>query len=299
MKRSAIVALGLLFVATAAPAASTPLEIAYGIVIRDSATDRASYRMSFRAFIPTAVPSADFEPKLDEVSFGVGPYACVTLPARARGLHVKVRKKGTHLVYLRPGRTKTWLRLLDVNFASGVVRVVANKIPLGDAGASPDGVALALRLGGLDYAGVLGGTGDGGGPQASSDPYPFTPLDSSLYADVQNASTTVVSDANGWAAVWTSYCHDAAPRPEVDFTTNVVAAVFIGARDAKNYDLVIQDVRRVNDQIVVQYLETRPGGQCSPAFDPIALAAFASISRGSWGTLVFEHLVKTDCIAGR
>jgi hypothetical protein len=303
MRTSALIACAALVavVGTTRADSPAPLTISYGIVIRDDARNSASYRLNFRGIVAAELPGPLFVPKLDQVSFGVGPVARLTFAPRSRGLHVKVRKKGTHVVYVRPHGVKTWLRRLDVNFATGVVRVVARGMPLGDSGASPGGVALSLRLGALEYAGVLGGTGEvgEGDPGQAGTAVPFTRLDSSMYSFVDNASTAVVEDVNAWASVWSSYCHDLLPRPEIDFATNRVAVVFLGEREAKNYDVQITNVLLRGDALFVQYTETRPSGQCYSVFEPISLAAFAAIPRGQGSTVTFEHLVHPDCIAGR
>jgi len=303
MKTTAILACAALLAVVGPTRADppTPLSIAFGIVIRDNALVSASYRLNFRGLIAAEPPGPSFVPAIDQVSFGVGPVSRMTFGPRARGLHVKVRRKGTHVVYTRPRGVKAWLRRLDVNFATGVVRVVARGIPLGDAGASPGGVAVSLRLGALEYAGTIGGTGGvgEGDPGAAGVAVPFTPLDSSAPSFVNNASTAIVGDVNAWATVWTSYCHDLLPRPQVDFTKDYVAVAFLGSREARNYDVAFTNVVLRGDALFVQFTETRPSGQCYSLFEPISLAAFASFPRGPWASITFDHLVHPDCISGR
>ena len=68
----------------------------------------------------------------------------------------------------------------------------------------------------------------------------------------------VVRSPAEWAALWKAH---AAPQtaPVVDFSTNVVAAVFLGTRPTAGFRVDIVGARREADVLVIEYAERAPG----------------------------------------
>ena len=61
-----------------------------------------------------------------------------------------------------------------------------------------------------------------------------------------------------WEALWKS--HGAAqPAPAVDFTTEMVVAVFLGAQPTGGFAVEITGARLEGDTLVIRYVEQRPG----------------------------------------
>jgi hypothetical protein len=70
-------------------------------------------------------------------------------------------------------------------------------------------------------------------------------------------NTVIVRSAAEWGALWKSHAGPQ-PAPAVDFSMNVVAAVFSGMRPTAGYRVEIVGTRRENDSLVVEYVERRP-----------------------------------------
>ena len=66
----------------------------------------------------------------------------------------------------------------------------------------------------------------------------------------------VRSDAE-WTALWREHAAVTA-MPAVDFTTRMVAGVFLGSRPSAGFDVEIVAVRRDGDGTVIEYVERRP-----------------------------------------
>lgn len=68
----------------------------------------------------------------------------------------------------------------------------------------------------------------------------------------------VVRSPAEWDTLWKSHAGPQAV-PVVDFSTNMVAAVFLGERPTGGYRVAIVGVRRENDALVLDYVERAPG----------------------------------------
>jgi len=68
----------------------------------------------------------------------------------------------------------------------------------------------------------------------------------------------VVRSPAEWAALWKAH---AGPQtaPVVDFSTNLVAAVFLGTRPTAGFRVDIVGARREADVLVIEYVERAPG----------------------------------------
>jgi hypothetical protein len=61
-----------------------------------------------------------------------------------------------------------------------------------------------------------------------------------------------------WEALWTAHA-GRAPLPEVDFSTEMVVAVFLGTRPTGGFGVEIIGAHTENGALVVEYVERRPG----------------------------------------
>ncbi|MFZ3288818.1 MAG: protease complex subunit PrcB family protein [Telluria sp.] len=87
----------------------------------------------------------------------------------------------------------------------------------------------------------------------------FTSIESSRRSNVVVARTDVIKDAVSWAALWSKHAANGAPAPAVDFSTNMVVAVFAGARPNGCYSTGIGAVYRVGNTINVARVDAVPG----------------------------------------
>ena len=75
---------------------------------------------------------------------------------------------------------------------------------------------------------------------------------------VNNPREVVVRTLPEWEALWKSHAGPQ-PAPAVDFSTSLVAAVFLGTRPTAGFGVEISATRRENDALVVEYVERAPG----------------------------------------
>ena len=86
---------------------------------------------------------------------------------------------------------------------------------------------------------------------------PMRSLDKGISSQIDTAKQVSARTADEWASLWTAHA-DGRPRPAVDFTKEVVAAVFLGTRPSAGFAVEIVGARRDGATLVVSYKETRP-----------------------------------------
>lgn len=69
---------------------------------------------------------------------------------------------------------------------------------------------------------------------------------------------TIVRDPVEWQALWAAHAGPAAPAPDVDFTHDMVAAVFAGERPSAGYGIEIAGTREEGSAMAVVVRETPP-----------------------------------------
>jgi len=74
---------------------------------------------------------------------------------------------------------------------------------------------------------------------------------------VEEPRQVVVRSRAEWDTLWKSHAGPQA-APAVDFSTNMVAAVFLGTRPTGGFSVQIVGARRENDALVVEYVERPP-----------------------------------------
>jgi hypothetical protein len=86
-------------------------------------------------------------------------------------------------------------------------------------------------------------------------------VDTDRYSGVPEARTALVSDATAWADLWGSHKQGqdvAAYPPTIDFSRQMVVAVFAGERADSCSAVLIQKVYRTTNRLVVEYTEPQP-----------------------------------------
>ena len=86
---------------------------------------------------------------------------------------------------------------------------------------------------------------------------PLRSLDKGAQSGVETARQVTVRDREAWASLWRAHAQDR-PRPEVDFSREMVVGVFLGTRPTAGYAVDIIGTRVEGDTVVVQYRETAP-----------------------------------------
>ena len=75
---------------------------------------------------------------------------------------------------------------------------------------------------------------------------------------VSESKQTVARSAAEWNTLWKAHAATQ-PVPDVDFTANMVAAIFLGCQPTGGFSVEMTGTRRDGDALVIEYVERRPG----------------------------------------
>lgn len=87
----------------------------------------------------------------------------------------------------------------------------------------------------------------------------FTSIESSSRSNIVAARTDVIKDAASWATLWSKHAGNGAAAPAIDFSRNMVVAVFAGARPNGCHSTGVGAVYRVASTINVARVDSVPG----------------------------------------
>ena len=77
------------------------------------------------------------------------------------------------------------------------------------------------------------------------------------FSEVSQVREVFVRERSEWEALWRSHA-PADPAPAVDFSTDAIAAVFLGTRPTGGFGVEITSARRQADTLIIAYVERRP-----------------------------------------
>ena len=77
-------------------------------------------------------------------------------------------------------------------------------------------------------------------------------------SNVDDARQVLVRNEAEWTKLWQQHNPDR-PRPRVDFSKEMVVAVFMGSRPNAGFSTTITSAMAANGALVVRYKETMPG----------------------------------------
>ncbi len=77
-------------------------------------------------------------------------------------------------------------------------------------------------------------------------------------SNVDDAKQALVRTEAEWTRLWQQHAPDH-PRPKVDFSKEMVVAVFMGSRPNAGFSTAIVSATAANGALVVRYKETMPG----------------------------------------
>ena len=105
-------------------------------------------------------------------------------------------------------------------------------------------------------------TSDSAAPEAElATVLPTTVLVRGSMSAIPTQRIAVARDAAAWRALWSEHSANLfppPPPPEVDFSTSMVVAVFLGTRTSGGYEVAIDECVRDGERLVVRARETRP-----------------------------------------
>lgn len=117
---------------------------------------------------------------------------------------------------------------------------------------------------------------------------PVRSIDKGAMSGVSAARQVTVSDRETWAALWREHA-PARPLPDVDFSREMVAAVFLGTRPNAGFAVEIVGYHEEGGQIVVQYRETTPSVGAITAQVIVSPYHLVALPKRA-GTITFETL---------
>jgi hypothetical protein len=107
----------------------------------------------------------------------------------------------------------------------------------------------------------------------------FRVIDRGVQSFVDDRREAVARTSEEFAALWKQHEADK-PAPAVDFTRDIVVAVFIGSRPTGGFGVEIADVVTAPDRsITVRYRERRPAGDAITAQVITSPYVFAAVPR--------------------
>jgi hypothetical protein len=93
----------------------------------------------------------------------------------------------------------------------------------------------------------------------------FTTISVGSHSGYGSQANLVIQDSQAWIDLWNQhmlFMVEPLPVPEVDFSTNMVVAVFMGVVNTAGYALHIYEVVETESTIVVKMERTEPGPSC-------------------------------------
>lgn len=126
---------------------------------------------------------------------------------------------------------------------------------------APTAILRAAILLGLGLSAALAGCGGAQESEAPPQPLAQKTVDMDRYSGVTEAQTVLISDATAWQDLWARHKREQDPvprKPSIDFSQQMVVAVFAGERPDTCAAVTIQKVYRANNRLVVEYTEPPP-----------------------------------------
>jgi hypothetical protein len=116
----------------------------------------------------------------------------------------------------------------------------------------------------------------------------FRMLDKGELSSMDDGREAVARTAAELTALWRLHAADR-PQPKVDFSREMVVAVFLGSRPTAGFAIDILGTREEGGALVVQYKETRPARGLITAQMITSAYAIAAVPRRE-GAVKFERV---------
>ena len=118
---------------------------------------------------------------------------------------------------------------------------------------------------------------------------PMRTVDKGQSSQIDKAKQVSARTPDAWATLWSGHAGGRTP-PNVDFTKDVVAAVFLGSRPSAGYAVDIVRARQDGVALVVSYKETRPAPDSVAAQVLTSPYHIVAIPKGSTTDVKFERV---------
>ena len=118
---------------------------------------------------------------------------------------------------------------------------------------------------------------------------PMRSLDQGQESRIDVAKQVSARTVDDWDALWKQH-GSGRTRPSVDFTKEVVAAVFLGSRPSAGFSVQIIGARQDGGALIVAYRETRPAPDALTAQVLTSPYHIVAIPKGSTTEVKFERV---------
>jgi PrcB C-terminal len=118
---------------------------------------------------------------------------------------------------------------------------------------------------------------------------PMRSIDRGQNSQIDMAKQASAHNAEEWSKLWTAHAGSRS-RPSVDFTKELVAAVFLGSRPSAGYSVDIVRARQDGAALIVTYKETRPSPDSVAAQVLTSPYQIVAVPKGSTTDVKFERV---------
>jgi hypothetical protein len=118
---------------------------------------------------------------------------------------------------------------------------------------------------------------------------PMRTIDSGVTSNMDAGRQATAGSVEEWSKLWTLHAGERT-RPAVDFSREVVVAVFMGTRPSAGFTVQIVRVRQEGPALVVSYTETRPAPDSVAAQILTSPFHIVAVPRGSTTDVKFERV---------
>ena len=118
---------------------------------------------------------------------------------------------------------------------------------------------------------------------------PMRTIEKGVMSNMDDARQTSAHSVEEWSRLWTLHAGERT-RPNVDFSREVVVAVFMGTRPTAGFSVEIVRVREEGPALVVTYKETRPAPDALTAQVLTSPFHIVAVPRGSTTDVKFERI---------
>jgi hypothetical protein len=87
----------------------------------------------------------------------------------------------------------------------------------------------------------------------------FETISQSDYGGYENHEYLFIENSEDWGRIWSLALPDGSLSPEINFSTHIVIAVFMGERSTGGYEVSIDRITDVGGEIIVNVDEIYPG----------------------------------------
>jgi hypothetical protein len=137
-------------------------------------------------------------------------------------------------------------------------------------------------------AGKPAGTPAPPSPPPAAAPVQMTTINSNHMSGIDTAQQTVARTAAEFETLWRKHAPNQ-PMPSVDFSKQMVLAVFLGSRPSGGFNILITGVQSSGKDLVVQWVEARPAPGTAATMVITSPAHLVTVPRSD-GAVRFEKV---------